>query len=102
MKRNKFDELLLQHGCDRVVLRVIPGTGVIWMCKIDVDGFVVPGSREIIEVAKYPDLECLTSDGAWYPSLIVRVLRIYDDQQEGDLLPYFVEHHYTQKGRSLV
>lgn len=101
-KRNKFDEIQLQHGNDQVVLRVISGTGIIWMCRTDANGFVVPGSREIIEVAKYPDLECLVSNGSWYPSLLVRVLRIYDDHQEGDSLPYFVSHHYNAKGRSLV
>lgn len=101
-KQNRFHEILLQHGNDQVVLRVIPGADIIWMCRTDSNGFVVPGSREIIEVAKYPDLECLVSNGSWYPSLLVRVLRIYDDHQEGDTLPYFVSHHYNAKGRSLV
>lgn len=102
MKRNEHDAITLQHGNEKVMLKVIPKSGVIFMCKVDAGGFIINGSRAILETADYPELECLCQDGAWYPPLLVKALRFYDDQLEETTLPYFVHRHYAKNGRSLV
>lgn len=110
MKPNETPEILLQHGNDHVLVRFIPTHDAIYIRKVDVDGTTIPNSQEIISITDHPGLECLHDGHGWYPPLLMKVLRYYDDQLEDwepprkgtRIVPTFIKRHYMKKGQSLV
>lgn len=112
-------EILLQHGNDHVLVKFIPNSNAIYVRKIDPTGATIPNSQEIINMTEHPGLECLHDGRGWYPPLLVKVLRFYDDQQEDKEprfqltakgkralrnVPSFVKRHYSdnEKGQTHV